>query len=1716
MSEAPLAQKNNVPTVGGATTLLKQTLLGFLPRPPASLAFSLLDLLQMNTMPFVLGKQRFSQGQYGLSSGRTKKDTLKRSPLLGSGSSSGSSGSTSVSLESGKVTPARLSPPLRYRTGMKEATLDDDIESVLDLNISEGKKPVNQSVLSTRTLRDGFHPLKPEMVTSASQGAFNSDNSLAWLQICKTTPTRDSSLDWLQICKTTPTRDSSLDWLQICKIPMNDNPPESCPSSTHLSHDNRWLEPSSEVKNNTDLRTMSPEPSQSMYTPELAAKINQRFGVEKDDLDSLLSYHEDQITGESLPLILQQACIQREKCPTVQSDPNSPEPPPTAGVSVVDRLGSFVGADTFQDGIPAAGLEPSEGVCIRPSVDAGETEGDIGGEDNRVGRRTVVMFGTSMSSSLSRGPSEGTIQVRISRPGPSCDLQGFVVPPACDPAKPHQIQPIQDSPTHLTFPSLPEQDTGVTSEASKNTGLPETPKAQPSPLHGPGPSGIEHKSSSDERCTEIHSKGLQVTQRIKSQTQQHLKVPKSIIVLPPQVKPAEPTKTDLARSTISASPALAQLTSSVNSTDAQQQSPSTKVPPPFVVEDYSGVMPRRFPHTCSLCHLRTFHMKDWLSHQKTRQHHDCCKELLKRYPSWDRTELPVTSFPGRNAKLAATTSDKTCRYPRCKSRSRSRSPCRYRRLRCRRSRSRSRSLDRRRSARHRSRPRSRNRGSSYRRGEKPSSPRRLQENPSNRDSLKPRGLSSVEKQPEITAVDSESDVEVVGEILPPVLAIKSDEVWSASSTAAPSSSSSSVVRRSKSLEVKSSHQKRNAGSSGTLQGQRRAELRSYSPDPVTSLTVGEQMEIHLQRRNLMCSNLTNFHSTKLQNKLLLVGNLPVFHHNHYTEANVADLLRPFGFHYSDQSIFVLPTLRMAFVVMPSITELRKFYIKNQKEFTFKGSKLILEIIHCKIFTSPFQFYKSLMKLMNFDVTNDGSSVVFIQNISSQEAKDLRENSKKMGSVRNYMPLLNKVFIEFTSIYDADGLGVWYSRLNRGLDHRVFRLKAPQGSATSSRQRRGENSSAHINDYVARALMLTTNTQDVPHGSSPPFWVTMTTAPYMFPTAAPCFIIPDFLTVNQISDITEAEPRASVFSTIMLTGLPEENYTHEGIADLVSGCFPEKNRPFQSFNLIVLTMQRRAFLYFNTWEACRCFVLNYLTNPVSLRGCVPRPAIHFVLQDMHPGLDEVTVYSNLIKWCNAHPPVLDTLEDRLLCVDVSDTSMSLVMKVTEMVASVAPFLNYLALADKIYIEMVKSNDAEKVEEVFSTARLSRPETWRNVLHVESPMTRKRLQGLHTAVGAEPPEAPGPLAVSSGSTDPVSEQSYETLKETCNPVTHPSALDLPEQKPEKLVKQMEVDDTTRNQTQEAGPETSECQLKTSSSKIDEQSNKPERKYETRANYSKTEEDMTPGGSGRRQSTRTLNKQEKALNPDVDKAGTNKPVTPMSTRGRKAKTEAENEKTQEDGTILTMTRTKPTREQSPRREETTSAEEEGTAEVQPSQKPKRGRPKKQSAAVKENVSLPSKAALVSEDQMLDYPEDKETAAAEDEVVVKDGGDATASENQTCSLHHEVRKEPDKREDETLRSSKRHHEEETGSGGEVEQLLGPVAKQPCSDSDVSKPQPSDPDESLGRRFVERKLGFFCSLCSVFYVDKSKMEDQHCCSRGHYNNLKKYYQKLQQLPPRT
>ncbi|XP_076019056.1 uncharacterized protein LOC143010565 [Genypterus blacodes] len=104
---------------------------------------------------------------------------------------------------------------------------------------------------------------------------------------------------------------------------------------------------------------------------------------------------------------------------------------------------------------------------------------------------------------------------------------------------------------------------------------------------------------------------------------------------------------------------------------------------------------------------------------------------------------------------------------------------------------------------------------------------------------------------------------------------------------------------------------------------------------------------------------------------------------------------------------------------------------------------------------------------------------------------------------------------------------------------------------------------------------------------------------------------------------------------------------------------------------------------------------------------------------------------------------------------------------------------------------------------------------------------------------------------------------------------------------------------------------------------------------------------------------------------------------------------------------------------------------------------------------------------------------------------------------------------------------EEEGGSGAAVKvdgkrrtEAVGPEAKRarlwsPAGPADCKLP-PFRPNNPLGLEFVVPKCGFFCNVCSEFYMAENITKELHCSSQSHYSHLEKHYKELKQRSPQS
>ncbi|XP_060887057.1 uncharacterized protein LOC132958324 isoform X2 [Labrus mixtus] len=209
------------------------------------------------------------------------------------------------------------------------------------------------------------------------------------------------------------------------------------------------------------------------------------------------------------------------------------------------------------------------------------------------------------------------------------------------------------------------------------------------------------------------------------------------------------------------------------------------------------------------------------------------------------------------------------------------------------------------------------------------------------------------------------------------------------------------------------------------------------PSRAPRVTVGEMLHEQLYPELIRCvlpHFLTDSRLLSDSHKNLLIFGLPLDYEGFYTERNVANLLFPFGLGSVD-SLYVIPQSGMAFVAMPEMVNVLYFMRECALNGIYlRGKRLHAAVIDFRGHLKIFQFYMFLKKVLRCCLFNEKKRTVLISNISPSATRQLREALKEFGPVTNFMPLLNKVFVEFEFVKDAERFGLWHSQLKRPLGY----------------------------------------------------------------------------------------------------------------------------------------------------------------------------------------------------------------------------------------------------------------------------------------------------------------------------------------------------------------------------------------------------------------------------------------------------------------------------------------------------------------------------------------------------------------------------------------------------------------------------------------------------------------------------------------------------------
>ncbi|KAG7498037.1 zinc finger protein 638-like [Solea senegalensis] len=282
------------------------------PPSPTATAISLLNLLKIaNTMshplcnPFASGNQSSIQGPHGLTA---EKDLPGTSLHVGPESNFSFSAAYSASPANSRIIiPSHSTQSVNYGP--------EHSRPVIDADMSRAREEL--------TFPTGQNTHYPMSSTSASQGHTLSD---------------------------VEGKRSTLDWLPKYRGSTTKNPPKLYSLNSSGFSFNSSIERKCDVQSVTRLGDCDKpanltEICHPKYTSEAATKILSGFGLEKEDLELLSLYPEDQLTPTNLPLILRQIRIQKRKRSTATAESKlDSEPQPIRSVRGMERLSGSQGS----------------------------------------------------------------------------------------------------------------------------------------------------------------------------------------------------------------------------------------------------------------------------------------------------------------------------------------------------------------------------------------------------------------------------------------------------------------------------------------------------------------------------------------------------------------------------------------------------------------------------------------------------------------------------------------------------------------------------------------------------------------------------------------------------------------------------------------------------------------------------------------------------------------------------------------------------------------------------------------------------------------------------------------------------------------------------------------------------------------------------------------------------------------------------------------------------------------------------------------------------------------------------------------------------------------------------------------------------------------------------------------------------------------------------
>ncbi|XP_017165820.1 zinc finger protein 638-like [Poecilia reticulata] len=432
-------------------------------------------------------------------------------------------------------------------------------------------------------------------------------------------------------------------------------------------------------------------------TPCLAEKILLHYGFQKEDLNELINYPDEETTAEKLPYTLQKIRMKNANraLPAATSDVTSQ--PSSSGIVSLKK------PTIFHDEPPSISCHTSGDECTNVE---GKTVEKLLSKAQSCG---FTLLKNDEASSQAKRASEQRLELNTSGSISSPDQLGSITGLSSTrniaaPAQQVETQSIPTLQSSIPAFSLQNKSRDIVSPKFGLYGSPPvkaptfTSKTQsPSNISQGvclgGPVLVHTESKTQDQKSKITKTApqkqsqLQITQAVQPAEPTALKQVPAPSFIPTVAEVSHPILQS-GNNVVSSSVPTVDLVKITDTQGSKHQSPVKPaafkgLPSPAKMHDCTASKPRKFPHTCSLCKTNCSQLKDWTDHQQTSLHVGNCKRLREQHPEWDG-KVPVQSDAITSAKISPSTSDHTAHDHKRKtsdgthSRSCSRSPRRRR------------------------------------------------------------------------------------------------------------------------------------------------------------------------------------------------------------------------------------------------------------------------------------------------------------------------------------------------------------------------------------------------------------------------------------------------------------------------------------------------------------------------------------------------------------------------------------------------------------------------------------------------------------------------------------------------------------------------------------------------------------------------------------------------------------------------------------------------------------------------------------------------------------------------------------------------------------------------------------------------------------------------------------------------------------------------------